>query len=94
MKRWSPMAARRTTFGKLERDRAKKAKAASKRERREERLAAASPPDPAPPEVERLTQAEVFERLTRLHERFDDGDIAFEEFEKQKSRLLECLALD
>ncbi len=86
------MAPRGTTFGKLERDRAKKAKAVAKRERREERIA---PVDgEVAGEVSRLSQNEVLERLTVLHERFDNGAIDFEGFEKEKAALLASLAVE
>ena len=89
------MAARRTTFGKIERDRAKKAKAAAKRERRVERAEGGDDD-----EVEetttapRLSQEEAMDRLAKLHQRFDDGDIDFDDFEEQKAALLANLAVD
>jgi hypothetical protein len=91
------MAARRTTFGKLERDRTKKAKAAAKRERRQDRSSEPSEPEePAPsaPTGARLSEAEVMDRLRILHDRFDDGAIPFEDFEEQKAALLAHLAVD
>jgi hypothetical protein len=81
------LAARRTTFGKLQRDRDKKARANAKRERRmarpdeEEPVATERPADPA-------GQAETIESLRVLHERFEDGAVGFEEFEEQKAALL------
>ena len=92
------MAARRTTFGKLERDRTKKARAAAKRERRQDRSSEVDAPDePAPvvaPEVSRLSQAEIMERLRILHDRFDDGAVSFDDFEEQKAALLARLAVE
>lgn len=93
------MAARRTTFGKLQRDRAKKAKATAKRERREERDTMPEDDDAATVEEEApqgagIPQDEVLERIRTLHERFDDGAISFDEFEKQKAALFESLAVD
>ena len=88
------MAARRTTFGKLQRDRDKKARANAKRERRMTRPDEADtlaedhverPSDPA-------GQAETIERLRVLHERFEDGAVEFEEFEEQKAALLARLS--
>lgn len=86
------MAARRTTFGKLERERAKKAKAAAKRGRREERAGLEGEEEEAP-EI-RLSQAEALERLSALHARFDQGVIDFEGFEKEKEHLLANLPME
>jgi hypothetical protein len=91
------VAARRTTFGKIQRDREKKAKALAKRDRRLERSdnplddddenAPATSTDGGA-----VSEAEVIERLQQLHQRFDDGDIEFEDFEKQKADLLARLS--
>jgi hypothetical protein len=92
------MAARRTTFGKMERDRAKRAKANAKRERRQERTsgetAEPSEPAPLPQPGGRLSEAEVIDRLKVLHEKFDDGAMGFDDFEEQKAALLARLAVD
>jgi hypothetical protein len=88
------MATRRTTFDKLQRERAKKAKAAAKRERRQERgndeggdvdidLAA----------EEELSPGELLERIEAVHKRFDAGQLSFEDFEEQKTELLTRLSL-
>jgi hypothetical protein len=84
------MASRRTTFDKLQRERAKKAKAAAKRERRLEKSAdengdgdvAVSSDDPA----------ELLEEIAAVHARFEAKMIDFEEFEEQKTALFERLA--
>jgi hypothetical protein len=94
------MAARRTTFGKMERDRAKKAKANAKRERRFERgnepTDGEEPEDAAPPAASggRMTEAEVIDRLKVLHDKFEDGALGFEDFEEQKAALLARLAVE
>ena len=89
------MATRRTSFDKLQRERAKKAKAAGKRERRQER-ANGEELDPdqelAPVAVEQLSAGELMERLEVLHNRFEDNLIDFDSFEDQKRELLERLA--
>ena len=85
------MAAKGTTFGKMERDRAKKAKAAAKRERREER--GTPQEDDVAVQQSRLSQDELLERLSVLHQRFADGDVDFESFEKEKATLLAGLAV-
>ena len=90
--------ARRTTFGKMQRDREKKAKAAAKEERRRERLSGGddeeTPEEVAPAgDGPELSQAEVIERLEALHARYDDGQISFDDFEEQKAALLARLAV-
>jgi hypothetical protein len=90
--------ARRTTFGKMQRDREKKAKAAAKEEKRRERLSGgdddAPTEEPAPvPSGPELSQAEVIERLESLHARFEDGQVSFDDFEEQKAALLARLAV-
>jgi hypothetical protein len=88
------MATRRTSFDKLQRERAKRAKAASKRERRQERATGGSEPDKildAPPD-ETLSAGELMQRLELLHSRFEDDRIDFDSFEEQKRELLERLA--
>jgi hypothetical protein len=88
------MATRRTSFDKLQRERAKRAKAASKRERRQERSAGESegnePLDI--PASETLSAGELMQRLEVLHNRFEANRIDFDTFEEQKRELLERLA--
>jgi hypothetical protein len=91
------VAARRTTFGKIQRDREKKAKALAKRDRRLERSDnplddEADATGATPVDHGAVSEAEVIERLQQLHQRFDDGDIEFEDFEKQKADLLARLS--
>ena len=89
------MATRRTSFDKLQRERAKKAKAAGKRERRQERANGTElddeTPEPLAPE-EVLSAGELMARLEALHNRFEDNGIDFDSFEEQKRELLERLA--
>ncbi|HVM40044.1 MAG TPA: hypothetical protein VM618_04595 [Acidimicrobiia bacterium] len=87
------MAKRRTTYGKLERDRAKKAKAAAKRERRQDRSATDEEfePESERPATPAMPEDEVLDRLSRIHQQFDDGEISFDEFEEAKANLLEHL---
>ncbi|HWC37709.1 MAG TPA: hypothetical protein VG476_04220 [Acidimicrobiales bacterium] len=88
------MSAQRTSFGKLERDRAKKARAAAKRERRQGR---GSEPSSAPSTVEPGSDdstSEVLERLAAVHEQYDAGRISYEELEEQKAELLGRLEIN
>jgi hypothetical protein len=83
----------RQTFGKLQRDRDKRAKAAAKREKRQNR-------DPAdeveeePTPVDDVPAEKLLEMIAALHERFDDGGISFEDFEEEKASLLARLPVD
>ena len=91
------MAAQRTSFEKLQRDRAKKAKQAAKREKRfdkttdeEETL---EPLAPAEPGTE-LSAAELLKRVEDLHRLFEDKKISFEDFEEQKADLMARISVD
>jgi hypothetical protein len=87
------MSAQRTSFGKLERDRAKKARAAAKRERRQGRGSEpSSDPSAAEPSSDDST-SEVLERLASIHEQYDAGRISHEELEEQKAELLARLEI-
>lgn len=89
------MSRRRTTFGKLQRDRDKQAKQRAKRERRAERAEQASEETsdaaPAAPEVD---QAAILDRLAKLHADFDDGKISFDAFEEQRDELTSKLQIE
>lgn len=73
-------------FQKRMREKAKQEKQAAKRERKAERAEAAQttedPTADAPPEET------VLEELARLHARFADDAIGFDEFEERKHELL------
>jgi hypothetical protein len=84
------MANRRTTFGKLQRERDKKAKALEKAEKR----AARQEERPAEPEVKAADQDAVLAALAELHQRFDDGAVAIDEFEKSRDELTSRLRVD
>lgn len=92
------MAAQRTSFEKLQRDRAKKAKAAAKREKRldkspdEEAEETALPPL-GEPGVE-LSAGELLARVEEIHRLFDEKKISFEDFEEQKADLMARISVD
>ncbi len=85
------MGTRRTTFDKLQRERAKKAKAAAKRENRLNKPEIDE--EAAPIELgAEYTTAELLDRIEAVHQRFEAKTISFEEFEEQKTELFERLA--
>ena len=90
----------RSSFGKLQRDRDKRAKAAAKRERRQNRGddklegddASEAEEQPAPVSAEDTEQ--LLARIAELHERFEDGQIPFQTFEEEKAELMARLPVD
>jgi hypothetical protein len=95
------LSGRRTSFGKLERERTKKAKAVAKREQRQARsedsdsdeLGDGSNGNGAPGEVE-MPAEKVLELVDQLHQRFDAKLIDYDSFEEQKADLLGRLRVD
>ena len=87
------MATRRTSFGKLQRDRAKQANQAAKRERRLER-ANAEPDEIEIPEEGELSPAQLLELIEQIHKQFEANEIDFEEFEEKKLELMARLPVD
>ena len=94
------MAGQRTTFSKLQRERAKKAKAAAKRERRQDRVSGtealpedATSVDLADDEVE-LSAPRLLELIESIHKQYDAKAISYEEFEEKKTELLGRLPVD
>ena len=85
------MANRRTTFGKLQRERDKKEKALIKAERRVARLE-----DKGEVRAEPATgdQDALLEALADLHRRFEDGGISIDEFEERRDQLTSRLRVD
>jgi hypothetical protein len=96
------MGAQRTSFAKLQRDRAKKAKAAAKREMRQDRLTAPEGQAEADP-VEAvdtddgasvLSAPELLEQIERVHRQFEAKQISYDDFEEKKAELLARLPID
>ena len=83
------MATRRSTFSKTQRERDKRAKAEAKRERRASQ--AQEPPEPAEPEQPVEDQQPVLDALAALHERYADGQLSLEDFEKHRDELRQRL---
>mgnify|MGYP001627503425 CR=1 FL=1 len=91
------MAAQRTSFEKLQRDRAKKAKAAAKREKRLERREPGEQDELTPldrPPGEELSPAELLARVEEIHRLFEAKKMSFEEFEEQKADLMARISVD
>lgn len=96
------MAANRTTFEKLQRDRAKKAKAAAKREKRLARSQGLDDKDEAAEDseiviadsTEPLSAEELLKLVEKVHADYDAGDLTFDEFEEKKLELMERLTVD
>jgi hypothetical protein len=94
------MAGQRTTFSKLQRERAKKAKAAAKRERRQDKgseldegAEGATLTELADDEVE-LSAPRLLELIESIHKQFEAKTISYEEFEEKKTELLGRLPVD
>jgi hypothetical protein len=85
------MANRRTTFGKLQRERDKKEKAVIKAERKAARLESKGE-DRVEPVVG--DQDALLDALADLHRRFEDGGISIDEFEERREQLTSRLVVD
>lgn len=83
------MATKRTTFGKLQRERDKREKQQAKRDKR----AAASSEEraPAPEQTPAQEQERIIEQLAELHQRYDDGGMSLEDFELRRDELRQRL---
>jgi hypothetical protein len=90
------MGAQRTSFGKMQRDRAKKAKAAMKREKRQ--AGPVEKTDDDGPEIiddgGELSAPVLLDLIAKIHQQFDNEEITFEEFEEKKLDLLARLPMD
>jgi hypothetical protein len=95
------MAAQRTSFDKLQRDRAKKAKQAAKRERKlsgEKRQSAFEDGEEVTAtevgEGGELDAATLLKLIEDIHKDLEDERITFEEFEEKKLELMARLPID
>ncbi|HKE72582.1 MAG TPA: hypothetical protein VKB57_03160 [Acidimicrobiales bacterium] len=88
------MSRRRTTFGKLQRDRDKQAKAQAKLERRQERAEQGDGDVDGQDAAPEADQATVLAQLADLHAAFDDGRISFDDFEVRRQELTSQLRVD
>jgi hypothetical protein len=88
------MGAQRTTFEKLQRDRAKKAKAAAKRERRlEKNDGEESEAEVTIPAEGELSAPQLLELIEQVHRQFENKEITLEELEERRTELLARLPI-
>ncbi len=95
------MGTQRTSFAKLQRDQAKKAKADAKRARRHDRGTEAAAAGEAGAVLDLATDgsgpvsaSELLQLVEALHQRFESGAVTYEEFEETKVELLSRLPID
>jgi hypothetical protein len=88
------MARPRSTFGKLQRDQAKRAKTKAKQEDRLARREGRSDQEGDQPERPAVDQARVLEQFAQLHEDMADGRISLEDFEIRQEELRALLQVD
>jgi len=84
------MARARSTFGKLQRDQAKKERAKAKmddRLSRREDKAAANEQAPKGPSAEQVDQTRLLEEFAALHEDLAEGRISLDDFEVRQEEL-------
>lgn len=91
------MAASRTTFEKLQRDRAKKAKAEAKRQKRQQGQQEGDRPEtvarPVPAGDKPLKPEELLQLVEDAHRDLQADRITHEEFEERKNEILSRLDL-
>jgi hypothetical protein len=85
------MANRRTTFGKLQRERDKKEKALIKAEKKAARLENKGEDEVQTPTAD---QDAILDALADLHRRFDDGGMSIDEFEERREQLTSRLVVE
>jgi hypothetical protein len=92
------MGASRTSFEKLQRDRAKKAKAAAKREKRFDKEQETDTDEVLDPSEltpgQDIPADQLLKMVADLHRQFEDDEITFEEFEDRKTELFALLTVD
>jgi hypothetical protein len=89
------LARRRTTFGKLQRDRDKQAKAQAKIERRTTRADRSTDEETdSADQAGQPDQSTVLAALADLHAAYDDGQISLDDFEVKRDELTSLLRID
>ena len=87
------MGTQRSSFEKRERDRNQKARAAAKRDKRLDKTPGEDD-RPGTTTVGAADSAAILEAVAILHQRFDDEEIDFEEFEEMKAELMSRLTVE
>ncbi len=90
------MARARSTFGKLQRDQAKKDRAKAKaddRQARREDKAAASEDAVTTPSAGEVDQTQLLEQFAALHEDLAEGRISLDDFEVRQEELRQKLVV-
>ena len=90
------MAHARSTFGKLQRDQAKKDRAKAKaddRQARREDKAAASEEAVTTPSADEVDQTQLLEQFAALHEDLAEGRISLDDFEVRQEELRQKLVV-
>jgi hypothetical protein len=91
------MARARSTFGKLQRDQAKKDRARAKMDDRQSRRddkAAGDPEDDGTASGEVVDQTRLLEQFAALHEDLADGRISLDDFEVRQEELRSKMVVD
>ncbi|MGP0031448.1 MAG: hypothetical protein ACLPVF_13195 [Acidimicrobiales bacterium] len=90
------MARARSTFGKLQRDQAKKDRARAKMDDRQSRRddKAAGATESEAPAAEVVDQTHLLEQFAALHEDLADGRISLDDFEIRQEELRAKLVVD
>ncbi|HVM03393.1 MAG TPA: hypothetical protein VM263_12055 [Acidimicrobiales bacterium] len=88
------MATRRTTFDKLQRERARMAKASAKRDRRLEKAQEEQPVSDQPGPHDGARAADLLAMIEEVHRQREAGQISAEELEERKAELLAALPID
>jgi hypothetical protein len=91
------MARARSTFGKLQRDQAKKDRARAKMDDRQSRRddkAAGDPEGEDSATVEVVDQTRLLEQFAALHEDLADGRISLDDFEVRQEELRSKMVVD
>jgi chorismate mutase len=84
------VAKQRSTFGKLERQRAQQAVAKAKHERRTARPPEGAEERPATT-TDPAVEADVLDKFARLQAAFDDGQMSLDDFELRRNELRDRL---
>jgi len=84
----------RSSFGKRDRDQAKKAKAAAKRERQQRAFETKRDEALTPREPATASTDDLLRRIEEVHQRYDEGTLSYEDFVVAKADLLGQLPVD